>query len=449
MSLKDINYILSKLRLQRWPFQLKLFFVLSASFIANFPFSGGEDVINASENFDSPSRNDFWGGFAPFFYSLIPSTLLSTDTTYALIYLLLIGSGSWGINAFLQNENSNNQLSKSYLLLILTLIASLFSLQFSRDGTMLAFVWSSIGLFLFFHSQGFRVLLLFPVTLYVIGIAFRPWFGIVTIPLSIFIIRKLRLISSVSISRVFLSLLSLLLMILAPAILDRASVKALDMKSSYPQQQVMIMDASALACLSAKSSTVDSAIATLSIISNETNLTKATLCSFFYPQSWASVVSYNVTKSQSQNPIRMIEPSNEELYSSFLKKWLSLVAMNPAQYLQTKIMLSSQLLLAGDSRVTEDQFHKKLLLSPLTILRDLRLFSVLPFLLLILLSTWFWRKSLSKVEASAILMFYLFGVTSVAISFIGDNQRYLIPISIVTGLLTLVQSRAKRVPITS
>jgi hypothetical protein len=145
----------------------------------------------------------------------------------------------------------------------------------------------------------------------------------------------------------------------------------------------------------------------------------------------------------------MIEPSNEELYSSFLKKWLSLVAMNPAQYLQTKIMLSSQLLLAGDSRVTEDQFHKKLLLSPLTILRDLRLFSVLPFLILILLSTWFWRKSLSKVEASAILMFYLFGVTSVAISFIGDNQRYLIPISIVTGLLTLVQSRAKRVPITS
>ena len=131
MSLKDINYILSKLRLQRWPFELKLFFVLSASFIANFPFSGAEDVINARENFDSPSRNDFWGGFAPFFCSLIPSTLLSADTTYALIYLLLIGSGSWGINTFLQNENSNNQLSKSYLLLVLTLIASLFSLQFS------------------------------------------------------------------------------------------------------------------------------------------------------------------------------------------------------------------------------------------------------------------------------------------------------------------------------
>ena len=54
---------LSRILLKR--FMMLLLLTLVAAFCALFPFSGGEDVNNATENFRSGERNDFWGGFAP------------------------------------------------------------------------------------------------------------------------------------------------------------------------------------------------------------------------------------------------------------------------------------------------------------------------------------------------------------------------------------------------
>jgi hypothetical protein len=135
----------------------------------------------------------------------------------------------------------------------------------------------------------------------------------------------------------------------------------------------------------------------------------------------------------------MILPSEQDTYVRFKEEWIKLILSNPKQYVQTKLMLSSQLLLAGDSRGPQDHFLKDILSSPLNILRDLRLFSVLPFGLLLLLINRIRRNSTSIMETISVQVFYFFGVFSIAVAFIGDNQRYLIPVSLLAALLSIVQ----------
>ena len=106
-------------------------------------------------------------------------------------------------------------------------------------------------------------------------------------------------------------------------------------------------------------------------------------------------------------------------------------------------MLTSQLLFAGDSRGTETRFFNATLMKPLNILRDLRLFSVLPFSLFLFLFTRLRRDSKSQIETLSIVVFYFVGTISVAVAFIGDNQRYLIPICLITTFLLINQRHEK------
>jgi hypothetical protein len=414
--------------------------VLVVAFVANFPFASGEDVTNARMNFQSPQRNDFWGGFAPFFYSLIPNSFLDSNTIYAVFYLALIGLGSFSIHRYLVIDEAIYALVRNVLLLLLTLITALFTLQFSRDGTLLAFVWAGIGLFLLGSSKRKKnILLPISMILFVIGMSFRPWLGLSSIPLSLFLLARLNKFQKISPQKIMICFLGILAVAVAPVLLDRTTAKISKMEESYPQQQVMIMDASALACLSASASTSNEALRVLSAISNFNNLSTSNLCSYFYPQSWASVVFYQRSGPDGINPLRMINPAEQKLYDMFSHNWIRLMLKYPKDYVQTKLMLSSQLLFAGDSRGNYSNFIQNLLLTPLSILRDLRLFSVVPFSSLLIIFTRFRRESKLRIETLAIQSFYLVGVFSIALAFIGDNQRYLIPICLLTSLLMIIQ----------
>jgi hypothetical protein len=424
----------------RRAFSILLILTLVVGFLANFPFDSGEDVNNARTNYLSPDRNDFWGGFAPFFYSLIPNSAFNSNIVYAVLYLILIGFGSLGVHTFLINNASNYRVLHQLIILFLTLLTSLFVLQFSRDGTLLAFVWASLGLALWSYRERMRAAwLIMAISLYVLGLSFRPWLGLISVPLVLFLIYRLKINQKLTYQRLLISTLGILALILSPILIDRTFVKITHMESAYPQQQVMIMDASALACLSANSTTVKNSLEVLTLISNRKDLNTEGLCSYFYPQSWASVVFYNKTGTAEPNPIRMILPSEQDTYVRFKEEWIKLILANPKQYVQTKLMLSSQLLLAGDSRGPQDHFLKDILSSPLNILRDLRLFSVLPFGLLLLLINRIRRNSTSIMETISVQVFYFFGVFSIAVAFIGDNQRYLIPVSLLSALLSIVQ----------
>ena len=121
---------LSRILIKRFVVPLSL--TLAAAFYALFPFSGGEDVNNATQNFQSSERNNFWGGLAPWFYSLFPDSILGSDTLYALLYLLLIGVGTGLFQKYLCAKNHEIKVKINHL------AENTQSYQFSKsiiDGT--------------------------------------------------------------------------------------------------------------------------------------------------------------------------------------------------------------------------------------------------------------------------------------------------------------------------
>ena len=428
---------LSRILVKRFGVLLSL--TLAAAFYALFPFSGGEDVNNAIQNFQSSERNNFWGGFAPWFYSLFPDSILASDTLYALFYLLLIGIGTSLFKKYLCARNLGKLEIRLLFLLLLNYLAALFAIQFSRDGSLLAFIWASFGLASYaLVAERTKRLWILSAFFYVMGMIFRPWLGMIIVPLIFIILNQTENLKGKTFKFYFsLSGLAILLT-LAPIALDRTAMRIFQMQEAFPQQQVMIMDASAVACWSSNHNTSNQALKTLQLLATSPNLDKANLCSFFHPQTWASVVFYKSPEVKVPNPIRMIGAGESDLYNSFSKSWLQLVFSNPKDVLQSKIMLTSQFFLAGDSSPKATSYIQNVLTLPLTLTRELRLFSFLPFMFIFFLISYVRRKSTRLVENLIVLAFYLLGFLSISVAFIGDNQRYLIPISLLTLKLLLL-----------
>lgn len=428
---------LSRILINRFVVPLSL--TLAAAFYALFPFSGGEDVNNATQNFQSSERNNFWGGLAPWFYSLFPDSILGSDILYGFFYLLLIGIGTGLFQKYLCKIDTKNLELKLLSLLSLNYLVALFALQFSRDGSMLAFVWASFGLASYALVAERSTKLWIPSALfYVIGITFRPWLGLIVVPLIFIIMIQSENLKNKTLKSYFLLSGLVLVLILAPVTLDRSAMRIFQMEEAFPQQQVMIMDASAVACWSSNHDTSNQALKTLQFLAVSPNLDKANLCSFFHPQTWASVVFYKSPEVKEPSPIRMIGAGESALYDSFFESWLQLVSSNPKEVIQSKIMLTSQFFLAGDSRPKATSSLQNILTFPLTLTRELRLFSFLPFIFVFFLMCYVRRKSTRFVENLSVLGFYLIGFLSISIAFIGDNQRYLIPISLLTVMLLLL-----------
>jgi len=428
---------LSRILLKR--FMMLLLLTLVAAFCALFPFSGGEDVNNATENFRSGERNDFWGGFAPWFYSLIPDFILDSDTFYALIYLIFIGFGTTLFQKYLEKKQPENFEIRLLFLLLLSYLAALFALQFSRDGSLLAFLWASFGLASYASVAEKSTKLYFvSFILYILGMTFRPWLGSIAIPLILIMLIQSKNRKNRDLKRYFSISGLTLVLVLAPLTLDKLAIRIFEMQEAFPQQQVMIMDASAVACWSSNHDTSDQALRTLQILATSPNLDKADLCSFFHPQTWASVVFYKSPDMSQPNPIKMIGAGESNLYDSFFESWLQLVSNNPKELVQSKLMLTSQFFLAGDSRPHSNSSLQGVLTLPLTLTREFRLFSFLPFMFIFSLVSFVRRRALWLVENLAILTFYLIGFLSISIAFVGDNQRYLIAITLLTLQLLLV-----------
>ena len=169
-------------------------------------------------------------------------------------------------------------------------------------------------------------------------------------------------------------------------------------------------------------------------------LKKNALCSQFYPQSWASVVFYGARDGEAA-AINMIDPGQNLKYSNFQRDWISLISSRIPSYLQTKLMLGSQFLLAGESPRFRPVTWKSILQSPLEISKMVRLYSFLPILLLFLFLLLRsnphsrYREFLLSVSA-----FYFIFIAISIIAFIGDNQRYILPASIMVYLLTVLRN---------
>jgi hypothetical protein len=211
------------------------------------------------------------------------------------------------------------------------------------------------------------------------------------------------------------------------------------MRQSYPEQQVMIMDISTIACLASERMVSDKALLAFQTITRNEPLTKSTLCSQYYPASWASVAIYGAKDGES-SAVRTLQIGETLSYSKFREAWFNLISSEPSSFVQAKLLLGSQLLLAGESPKIRIKNIRQSLQLPFEILKAIRLFSIIPSLILIFAFGVFLRRKnvIDYQIILGVLGFYLIAITLVIVAFIGDNQRYILPFTLISLLLLIL-----------
>ncbi len=396
-------------------------FLTVLGIVSLWPFSGGEDVANARENILRGERTDFWGGFSQLFYSSFTVDEPTWHIMLGLIHAVIVLLGT--LISLKTLELSVRKGKVQLLLLSIHFIATIYVLNLSRDATQLAFAWLGTSLILnAIHKNSFKnINITLGIFLLVIGFAFRPWLTIGFVP---FLLTLLYLSKKQTApAQKYLSLLiPAVLLTVGPLILDLGSKRIMNLKDSYPEQQVMILDLASVSCLSPEKSSQLFAIESLKPISTSPTLNRERLCGQFYPQSWASLTFY----SNPDDPVlRMIAVGESSTYKQIRNSWIDLITDQPIQYLQVKIFQVSQLFFAGDSFTLWPSGFAGLPLIPYELTKALRIFSFLPILLLFSWITFSSRIQIDPRVRRAILSTYVIAIGIVTIAFIGDNQRYI------------------------
>lgn len=412
------------------------YFVTALCYLSKFPFGGAEDINNARLNLTIGRRTDFWGSFAPWFFNLYQGGYW--EVAYATLFSLLITFTFFIIvKKFILDSVRSRWL---FLLLVLQYLVISFSISLSRDSGFLAFATFAIGAWIraFEEDLRFRVTwICFTFFSLIIGTAFRPWLS-VSLPFLLIalnyqfpIYRSLRRIPVV---------VSALTLILTPALVDQSLHRVLNLTSSFPQQQVMIMDLSSMACLSSDRAQTEKSLAALRPLATAT-LTKKELCSQFFPQSWASVIFYSADRGQA-SALTMVKAGDVGTFAKLQKSWLNAIFTQLPSYVQTKIMLGSQFLIAGESPKLEYRNLKSILQLPFEFTKAIRVYSAYPALILLLWIALRKRGELENLHTIAsISLFYLAFLSISIIAFIGDNQRYIFPGTSIVFLFALLRLR--------
>jgi hypothetical protein len=418
----------------------------------------GEDISTARNSFLTGENSDFLGSFAGKFYSLIPESPFDWSFNLMLMQSTLV---ICAIILWIQNLNLKGK--HFVALLILQSIFLTFGSQQSRDGTFFSFVF--FGLAILRRSQDntspirryfYELISCFSI---IFGLSFRPWLSPALVILAIAIklqTKKLRDLKSLEI----FSYVAVLLC--APLIIEASSSHLLKTTSRYPFQTVIIHDLSSIACLAANTNSINKAIKALEPVSNNNNLA-STLCQFYRPNTWQAVANKN---SEDMTTINLIEPiqltTSKIAFDALRSNWITLLRSDTRSYLQIKLMLSSQVIFASQTKLSFNTNSKIAHLIPshfssvLTLLFKAasipwiissKLYVITPGMFIIIFFSLKRRFEINRgSQITAFLTFCsaLISTVLTVLLFVSDNGRYLTPILLVCYLLLILAlSRVK------
>lgn len=417
-------------------------------FVSQLPNYYGEDIVNARENYLRGEKTDFWGGISTLIYSSIPNLGFRWQITLAITQLAM---AALGLRLIVAEFSARKRTKVTQLLVIYTSL--IFSIQMTRDGLMFSFLVLGLGVLSGFNLHKRRRLWgILGITLVIVGMSFRPWLSVAIIPIVLYILgnpkTKLTKLAAVTIA------LSLLI---APAVAELASSKVLQLKRSYPEQQVMIMDAVASYCFTNNVSTGKKAREIVGIFTPSDNFAK-NACQFFRADTWLSLTASKNASSEGLNSDFWIIPAGaSKEYEQLRNKWIELVTADPVTYIQNKIVFSGKLIIGSDSRDfgildagKKTEFLREIVKLPYDIFIFLHLFSIFSVIsILIVVST---SRSIKarlgyvKLENKTlvlILSLILWTICS-AIAYIGSNGRYTYAISLLAATIAVSSSRNKK-----
>ena len=415
-----------------------------ATLFFNYRNNPGADIEIGRNHVIEGTGNNLLGAFASVFYSHIPNLLLPWQVSLLFLQVTLSALG-----LVLLVWRSELKLTPLSLILGLPLVNILlmFSAEQSRDGTMLAFLTLSTGIGIYALKETVvykrRILLLISALAFVVGFSFRPWLTFATIPLLYYVIKNVRFNPRIIAISVLLAFL--------PIGIENLVTRAERLDNWFPQQTVMIHDLSSTYCWSNESEIRERAWDGLSgLINNDS--AKTELCQAFKPNTWQSVVGAGSTTLSGIPPLRTIESNNYNEYSKLASAWLKIILSDPFGYIQNHLMLSTQVLIAGETRnisiLSLDKTNlysglKAIWLLPTEIVKSFHLASPFAIFIFYLFIRQKYLRIRSQNELSdTFLGVLIFWVIITSIGYVSDNGRY----TLVPALLLVLISLKELIP---
>jgi hypothetical protein len=419
------------------------------TFVSELPNFYGEDIINARESFKSGGKLDFWGGISTLFYSSIPDFGFRWQIWLGFAQLFLATTGLLLI--FKLNRVDSR---KRLIVYVICYFALIFSSQMTRDGLMFSLLIFGFGL-LSLSLEKDQKSKLIPLSLFVIVLAmsFRPWLALAIIPLVWLVVIN----SAHRLPKKWLIFFACLLALL-PAAFEITASKALSLKESYPEQQVMMMDLAATYCYTNDLSSGLRAKTGLEILTDAENY-PSVACQLFRPDTWLSLTQGggNESSKDIQTELWLISPGEEEKARELRSTWLNLIISDPISYLQNKILFAGKLIIGSESRnltvLSKEKTEEKLIAIyriPYDIAISLHLFSIISIFVIFLVVPVrnFARKITASIEldrtAIAVFLscFLWLGLSSIA--YIGSNGRYMYSLTILVIILLVKNSQGSK-----
>jgi len=400
----------------------------TATFFLQIPSFYGEDIVNARNNYLTGNQTDFWGGVSTVAYSFIPNFGFRWQIWLAIFQIVLISSALQKL-LVMKNQNRVNYLVK----LVVAYSALVFGSQMTRDGLMfslLIFGYAALNSAL--RNYKSARMLIVPLVIICIAMSFRPWLSIAIIPILLIPFRR----SNLKISRLT-TVVVVIFAAVAPLAIESAAAKGLELKRSFPEQQVLLMDSAATYCYTTNTETGERARNALLLFTSDPNYPKF-VCQLYRPDTWLSLTkAINTSSAGFEVEFSLIQPGDLMRYEALRSSWINTIVADPVTYVQNKILFASKLLIASDSRnisILSAKTNAEKMLAvyriPYDVAITIHIYSFFAFILILFIlpiSRYVKRKEDGLIiDRVSINMLVAVGVwTSLsAIAYIGSNGRY-------------------------
>ena len=311
------------------------------TFFVQFPSLYGEDIVNARNNYLSGARTDFWGGVSTLVYAHIPNLGFRWQIWLAIIQITLT---SLGLQKLLPMKN---QIRRTYVIkCIVAYSALVFGSQMTRDGLMFSLLiigYAMLNSTLRNHSSMRAII--GPLTIICLAMSFRPWLSLAIIPVVVLSFQnsKLRLRRSAA-------LMIVISIVVTPVALEFLAAKSLRLNKSFPEQQVMLMDAAATYCYTTNTETGIKAEKALLLFTSDPNYSNFA-CQLYRPDTWLSLTqAINTSSNGLEFDFNLIQAGDTRSYEILKSSWLNFIISDPVTYLQNKILFANKLFIGSDSR---------------------------------------------------------------------------------------------------
>ena len=281
------------------------------------------------------------------------------------------------------------------------------------------------------NYKSVRVLIL-PLLIICMAMSFRPWLSVAIIPILLIPFRR----SNFKISRLTIVTITLLISV-APLGIEFSATKSLQLKKSFPEQQVLLMDSAASYCYTTNTETGIRAKEVLLLFTSDPNYPKF-VCQLYRPDTWLSLTkSINTSSTGYEVDFRLIQPGDLDKYGALRSSWMKMIENDPITYVQNKMLFANKLLIGSDSRnisVLSAETNAMKTLGIFRILYDaaitIHIYSFLAFILILFFlpfSRYLKRREnglvIDRVSINMLVAVGLWTFLS-AIAYIGSNGRY-------------------------